>query len=219
MNERACRFCGAYLNTSFVDLGMSPLANRYLQEAQLSQMEPFYPLHAYVCERCLLVQIENCESPEVLFGDYSYFSSFSDTWLEHAKTFAEFAERRFGLNRRTQVIEVASNDGYLLQYFIQKGIPALGIEPAANVAEIAIRKGIPTTVEFFGKQSARRLCAKGKLGDLIIGNNVLAHAPGLNDFVEGLRILLKPNGVITLEFPHLMRLIHWLPETEMLVCY
>jgi SAM-dependent methyltransferase len=186
---------------------MSPLANMYITPAQLNQMEPFYPLHVYVCERCFLVQLEEFASPEHIFRDYAYFASYSDTWLRHAQLYVEMAIERFGLDAHSQVVEIASNDGYLLQYFIAKGIPVLGIEPAANVAETAIQKGIPTRVEFFGTNTARRLGAEGLQADLIVGNNVLAHVPNLNDFVRGLKLLLQPNGVITLEFPHLLCLM------------
>jgi len=186
---------------------MSPLANSYLEPTQLNQMEPFYPLHVYVCEHCFLVQLEEFASPEHIFSDYAYFSSYSDTWLQHARSYAEMVVARFKLDRRSQVVEIASNDGYLLQYFVEKGIPVLGIEPAANVAEAAIKKGIPTLRKFFGQKTADELVAEGIQADLLIGNNVLAHVPALNDFVEGLKILLKPQGVITMEFPHLMRLM------------
>jgi 2-polyprenyl-3-methyl-5-hydroxy-6-metoxy-1,4-benzoquinol methylase len=202
-----CRFCGARLRHTFVDLGMSPLANTYVTSAQLNHMEPFYPLHVYVCERCFLVQLEEFASPEHIFSDYAYFASYSDTWLRHAQRYVEMAIERFGLDTHSHVVEIASNDGYLLQYFVAKGIPALGIEPAANVAETAIQKGIPTRVEFFGEDMAQCLVAEGLQADLVVGNNVLAHVPKLNDFVRGLKILLKPHGVITLEFPHLLCLM------------
>jgi SAM-dependent methyltransferase len=202
-----CRFCGASLQHTFVDLGMSPLANSYLTPAQLNQMEPFFPLHVYVCEHCFLVQLEEFASPEHIFSEYAYFASYSETWLHHARTFVEMALARFGLDASHQVVEIASNDGYLLQYFVAKGIPVLGIEPAANVAEVAIHKGIPTRVEFFGEDLAHRMVAEGRQADLVVGNNVLAHVPKLNDFVRGLKVLLKPHGVITLEFRHLLRLI------------
>jgi SAM-dependent methyltransferase len=207
MRTGCCRFCGASLRHTFVDLGMSPLANTYVTLAQLNQMEPFYPLHVYVCERCFLVQLEEFASPEHIFSDYAYFASYSDTWLRHARLYVEMAIARFSLNAHSQVVEIASNDGYLLQYFIAKGVPVLGIEPAANVAETAIQKGIPTRVEFFGADVAQRLRAEGLQADLIVGNNVLAHVPKLNDFVRGLNILLQPHGVITLEFPHLLCLM------------
>lgn len=203
----ACRFCGSIRSRSFVDLGMQPIANAYLKRAALQGMEPFYPLRVYICERCLLVQLKEFEPPERLFGDYAYFSSYSDTWLEHARAYADMAVRRFGLDGQSQVIEIGSNDGYLLQYFVAGGIRALGIEPAANVAAFAIDKGIPTLVRFFGEQAAHRLAAEGKKANLLIGNNVLAHVPNLNDFVRGMKSLLRSDGVITMEFPHLMRLM------------
>jgi len=195
------------MSNTFLDLGMSPLANAYLKPEQLNCMEPFYPLHVYVCKECLLVQLEEFSSPQSIFGDYAYFSSYSDSWLEHARLYVEMVIDRFHLNQRNQVVEIASNDGYLLQYFVKHGIPVLGVEPAANVAEAAIRKGISTCVKFFGEKTARELRNEGKQADLLIGNNVLAHVPNLNDFVSGLKILLSPQGVITMEFPHLMRLV------------
>ncbi len=203
----SCRNCGETLSHTFVDLGMSPLANSYLKAAQLNQMEPFYPLHVRLCLACFLVQLESVAKPEEIFSDYAYFSSYSDSWLEHAKSYTDAVARRFGLNKENWVVEIASNDGYLLQYFVANGIPVLGIEPARNVAEEAIRRGIPTEVRFFGENTARDLINGGKRADLIVGNNVLAHVPDLNDFVSGLKILLAPAGVITLEFPHLMRLM------------
>jgi SAM-dependent methyltransferase len=202
-----CRFCGASLRHTFVDLGMSPLANAYLTSAQLSQMEPFYPLHVHVCERCFLVQLEGFASPEHIFSDYAYFASYSDSWLRHAQLYVEMAIARLGLGRHSLVVEIASNDGYLLQYFAAKEVPVLGIEPAANVAETALQRGLPTRVEFFGKELARRLVAEGSQADLVVGNNVLAHVPKLNDFVCGLKLLLKPHGAITMEFPHLLCLM------------
>jgi len=186
---------------------MSPLANTYLTAAQLNQMEPFYPLRAYVCEGCLLVQLEEFESPDHIFSDYAYFSSYSEAWLRHARAYTDLVTERFGLNADTRVVELASNDGYLLQYFVQKGMPVLGIEPAANVAQAAIEKGIPTLVRFFGLQAGRDLAADGRQADLLLGNNVLAHVPDVNDFVSGMKLLLKPHGVITMEFPHLLRLM------------
>jgi 2-polyprenyl-3-methyl-5-hydroxy-6-metoxy-1,4-benzoquinol methylase len=201
-----CRFCNAEVKRLFVSLGFSPLANSYLTEEQLNKMEPFYPLDVYVCENCLLVQLAEFESPENIFSDYAYFSSYSDTWLKHAKDYANQMADRFGFNAQSLVIEIASNDGYLLQYFLERGIPVLGIEPAANVAEVAKQKGIPTETVFFGKETAQRLASEGKYADLLVGNNVLAHVPNLNDFVAGLKIILKPRGIITMEFPHLMKL-------------
>jgi SAM-dependent methyltransferase len=202
-----CRFCGAALQHTFVDLGMSPLCESYLSLDQLNQMEPFYPLHVYVCEACFLVQLEEYVSPEHIFTEYAYFSSYADTWLQHARNYTDLMVERFGLNEHSQVVEVASNDGYLLQYFVEKNIPVLGVEPARNVAQVAIDKGVPTLIEFFGAECARRLAAEGKRADLLLGNNVLAQVPDLNDFVAGLKILLKPQGVITIEFPHLMCLV------------
>ena len=186
---------------------MSPLSNAYLGPDQVHCMEPFYPLHAWVCGSCFLVQLEEFESPERIFSDYAYFSSYSDSWLEHARRYAEMMTVRFAYGPSSFVAEIASNDGYLLQYFRQRGIHVLGIEPAVNVAAEAERKGIPTLVKFFGTDTASELVASGKKADLLIGNNVLAHVPRLNDFVEGMRIFLAPGGVITMEFPHLLRLM------------
>lgn len=207
MNSLTCRFCETPLQHSFLDLGVSPLSNSYLRPEQLQQMEPFYPLHAYVCEACYLVQLPVFESPENIFSDYAYFSSYSESWLKHAKTYTDRMIERFGFSSHSQVIEIASNDGYLLQYFKEGGIPVLGIEPAENVAKAAQDKGIPTISKFFGTQTAGELVTEGKYADLLLGNNVLAHVPDINDFVKGLKIILKPNGVITIEFPHLMRLM------------
>ena len=204
----ACRFCRTPLIQSFCDLGMSPLSNANLRLEQLNDMEPFYPLHAYVCQACLLVQLDTFEPPQHLFDDnYAYFSSYSDSWLAHAKTYAEDMTTRFKLGLESQVVEIASNDGYLLQFFVQKNIPALGVEPAGNVANAAREKGVDTLEKFFGVATANQLREDGKAADLLLGNNVLAHVPDLNDFVAGLKILLKPNGVITMEFPHLLRLM------------
>ncbi|HEY6770495.1 MAG TPA: class I SAM-dependent methyltransferase [Candidatus Sulfotelmatobacter sp.] len=203
-----CRFCGAALENTFVDLGMSPLCESYLAASDLNRGETFYPLHVYVCGKCFLVQLEQYESAEAIFSDYAYFSSFSDSWLRHAKTYCDKMMSRFHLGSSSFVVEVASNDGYLLQYFVEQKIPVLGIEPAANVARVAVeQKKVPTLVRFFGAQLARELVAKGQSADLVLGNNVLAQVPDLNDFVEGLQILLKPAGVLTLEFPHLSRLM------------
>ena len=201
-----CRFCAAPLNAVFADLGMSPLANSYLTPEQANGMEPFYPLRALVCERCLLVQLEEFETPERIFGEYAYFSSYSTTWLEHSRRYVEAMVDRFDLDESSRVVEVASNDGYLLQFFHQRQIPVLGIEPAANVATVALQKGIPTLVDFFGAETATSLAAESK-ADLLIGNNVLAHVPDLNDFVSGMQILLADGGQLTMEFPHLMRLV------------
>jgi 2-polyprenyl-3-methyl-5-hydroxy-6-metoxy-1,4-benzoquinol methylase len=202
-----CRFCGTALTRSFADLGVTPPSNAYLRETDLDKPETFYPLHARVCENCFLVQLEEFASPAEIFTDYAYFSSFATSWLRHAEDYAAMAMARFGLGPDSRVIEVASNDGYLLQFFARRGIPVLGIEPAANVARQAQAKGVPTLVRFFGRATARKLAQEGGRADLLIGNNVLAHVPNLNDFVAALRIALKPDGVVTMEFPHLMRLI------------
>ncbi|MEI9986557.1 MAG: class I SAM-dependent methyltransferase [Aliidongia sp.] len=202
-----CRFCAAPLSESFADLGMSPLSNAFVPAERASAMEKFYPLHAYVCSACRLVQLGEFESPEEIFGDYLYFSSYSDSWLRHAEAYVQAMIARFGFGPKSQVVELASNDGYLLQYFQRAGVPVLGIEPAANVAAAAIAQGIPTEVAFFGRATAQRLRAAGRAADLITANNVLAHVPDLNDFVAGMKTLLAPGGVITVEFPHLDRLI------------
>jgi hypothetical protein len=186
---------------------MSPLCESFLLAEHLNQMEPFYPLHVQVCENCFLVQLEAYVTPEHIFSDYAYFSSFSDTWLAHAKGYTDLMVARFAIGTQSLVVELASNDGYLLQYFLEKKVPVLGIEPAANVAEVAIKKGVPTAVKFFGRGFAGELAASGKKADLLLGNNVLAQVPDLNDFVAGMKILLSPTGVITMEFPHLQRLL------------
>jgi SAM-dependent methyltransferase len=205
--QTPCRFCGAPVEAVFADLGMSPLANSYLPPEGANAMEPFYPLRALVCGKCFLVQLEEFETPEQIFSDYAYFSSYSSSWLEHSKSYSELMIERFGLDGSSHVVEIASNDGYLLQYFHERRISVLGIEPAANVAKVALQKGIPTLVEFFGVQTATSLAGESA-ADLLLGNNVLAHVPDLNDFVAGMKILLKPGGVITMEFPHLMSLIN-----------
>jgi len=202
-----CRFCSSPLQHTLVDLGMSPLCESYLTAEQLNQMEPFYPLHVYVCQSCFLAQLEEYVSPEAIFGEYAYFSSYADSWLQHAKDYTDLMVERFGINAGNYVVELASNDGYLLQYFVQKGIPVLGVEPAANVARAAIEKGVPTIVKFFGERLALEMAEEGKQADLLVGNNVLAQVPDLNDFVKGMKILLKPRGIITMEFPHLMKLM------------
>jgi SAM-dependent methyltransferase len=202
-----CRFCHTPLEHTFADLGMSPLANSYVPMEKANRMEPFYPLHAYVCTGCWLVQLQMYETGEHIFSDYAYFSSFSDSWLAHAKAYTEKMRERFGLGAASLVVEIASNDGYLLQYFKAAGVPVLGVEPAANCAEVAVAKGIPSVVKFFGEKTARELVAEGRQADLLLGNNVLAHVPDLNDFVKGMKIALKPGGVITMEFPHLQRLV------------
>ncbi len=207
MTSAICRFCSGPLRASFADLGMSPPSNSYLEAAQLNRMERFYPPHAWVCEKCFLVQLEQFETPEQIFSDYAYFSSFSDSWLAHAKAYTRAVTARFGLSASSFVVEIASNDGYLLQYFVEQKIPVLGIEPAANVAAAAEKKGVPTLVKFFGTRSAAELASAGRKADLILGNNVLAHVPDLNDFVGGMRLLLKPGGVVTMEFPHLLKLM------------
>ena len=202
-----CRFCATPLSETFVDLGMSPPCQTHITPEQLNMMERFYPLHAFVCGKCYLVQLGEFVSPEEIFSEYAYFSSYSDSWLKHVSDYADLMTERFGLGAESQVVELASNDGYLLQYFVKKGIPVLGVEPAANVAKVAVEKGIPSVVRFFGRETARDLAAEGKQADLLLGNNVLAHVPDLNDFVAGMKILLKPGGVITMEFPHLVRLV------------
>ncbi len=202
-----CRFCGAPLSHLFVDLGASPLANSYLEPADLARAEPFFPLAVYVCGECLLVQLPEAERPEAIFSDYAYFSSYSESWLRHAEAYAAAMIERFGFGSGHQVVEIASNDGYLLRWFKERGVPVLGVEPAGNVAAAAEAAGIPTRVQFFGKATACELVAEGVRADLLVGNNVLAHVPGLNDFVAGLKILLGPSGVLTMEFPHLLRLM------------
>jgi 2-polyprenyl-3-methyl-5-hydroxy-6-metoxy-1,4-benzoquinol methylase len=203
----ACRFCGAPLTQTLADLGSTPLSNSYLRAADLERMEPTYPLHARVCGSCFLVQLESFESPQHIFSDYAYFSSYSDSWLKHAREYAGMAAKRFGLNAGSRVIEIASNDGYLLRWFKDMGIPVLGIEPAANVARVAEENGIPSRVLFFGRETARGLVANGESADLTAANNVLAHVPEINDFVAGFAIVLKPEGVSTFEFPHLLQLM------------
>lgn len=205
--SKHCRFCGAALERTFIDLGMSPLCETYPSVGDLNRGEVYYPLHVYVCGQCYLVQLEEYESAENIFSDYAYFSSYSDSWLKHADNYCAQMVSRFGLNERSFAVEVASNDGYLLQHFVSRGVPVLGIEPAANVAKVAVEKNIPTLVRFFGTQVANELAGEGRCADLVLGNNVLAQVPDLNDFVEGLKIMLKPEGVLTLEFPHLLRLI------------
>jgi C-methyltransferase C-terminal domain/Putative zinc binding domain/Methyltransferase domain len=202
-----CIFCATPLTQTFVDLGMSPLCESYVSRAQLNQMEAFYPLHVRVCSQCFLVQLEEYVSPEHIFTEYAYFSSYSDTWLAHAKDYVDMIVARFNLGSGSLAIELGSNDGYLLQNFVKKGIPAQGVEPAANVARVAVDKGVPTMVAFFGRKTAQKIVDDGKKADLVIGNNVLAQVPDVNDFVAGIQILLKSQGVATLEFPHLARLM------------
>jgi SAM-dependent methyltransferase len=201
-----CQGCGAPLTQTFLDLGSTPLANSFVAPGQ-ADPDPVYPLHARVCEQCLLVQVEAVVTPAEIFGDYAYFSSYSDTWLAHCQAYARMATERFGLSPASKVVELASNDGYLLKNFVAAGIPCLGIEPAANVAAVARAKGIPTEIAFFGERTAGRLLAAGHQADLLVANNVLAHVPDINDFVAGIRVLLRPDGVFTAEFPHLLNLI------------
>jgi SAM-dependent methyltransferase len=207
MHSPNCRFCKAPMHRTFVDLGMSPLCESYINSEQLNQVEAFYPLHVRVCDNCLLVQLEAYVSAEHIFSEYAYFSSYAVTWLQHSKAYTDLVIERFNLNAQSFVVELASNDGYLLQYFVEKNIPVLGIEPAANVAKVAIEKGIPTLIEFFGRECARKLVFAGKQADLIAANNVIAHVPDLNDFVAGMKILLQPQGIVTVEIPHLMCLV------------
>jgi SAM-dependent methyltransferase len=205
--KKPCRFCSAELGRTFVDLGMSPLCQTCPAPEELNRGEVYYPLKVYVCEQCFLVQLEEFESPENIFSEYAYFSSYSDSWLKHAQNYCNSMIAKLDLTRDSFVVEVASNDGYLLQYMLKRDIPVLGIEPAANVAKVAVEKGIPTLTKFFSLRLAEELVAQGCRADLVLGNNVLAQVPDLNDFVEGLKTLLKPTGILTLEFPHLQRLI------------
>lgn len=204
-----CRFCRASLTRTFVDLGMSPLCQTHIAPHQLNLGESFYPLHVFVCEHCFLVQLDEYVTPDEIFSEYAYFSSYSDSWINHARVYAEHMQSSYGIDDESVVMEIASNDGYLLQHFVEAGIAVLGIEPAANVAEAAVAKGIPTTVCFFGKGTAREIVAMHGKADLLVGNNVLAHVPDLNDFVSGMKVLLKPDGIITMEFPHLLRLMEF----------
>jgi SAM-dependent methyltransferase len=206
-SEPRCRICRGTLEHTFVDLGLSPLCESFVTPAQLDHMEPFYPLHAFVCSGCFLVQLQQYVSADHIFSEYAYFSSFSTSWVEHARRYCHMIKERLQLGPDSLVVELASNDGYLLQHFLPLGVPVLGIEPAANVAEAARERGVPTLVEFFGTALADKLVAEGKRANLIAGNNVLAQVPDLNDFVAGMKRLLAPEGVITLEFPHLERLI------------
>lgn len=207
MSTPECRFCRHELTHEFVDLGMSPLCQTHITPEQLNSMEPFYPLRAYVCEQCLLVQLEEFVAPADIFSEYAYFSSYSDSWVEHARRYCEAMCDRFHIGRASNVIEIASNDGYLLQHFNAKGVPVLGIEPAENVARAAIARGVRTISLFFGRETAARIKHEFGPPDLLLGNNVLAHVPDINDFVAGMALLLKPDGVITMEFPHLMQLM------------
>src|SRR6516162_7667532 len=203
-NDTNCRFCGGSL-AEFVDLGMSPLCESYLARDQLNSMEPFYPLAARVCRDCLLVQLQEYVAPEHIFSEYAYFSAYSDAWLDHARRYVEAMTERLGLARESRVIELGSNDGYLLQFFVERGIPVLGIDPAANVARAAEARGVRTLVKFFGVETARELAEEGIQADLVLGNNVLAQVENLNSFVEGIHLILKPTGTCTIEFPHLLK--------------
>ncbi len=203
----ACRFCGASEWTTFVDLGMSPLCNTHVERRNLGAMEPFFPLHARVCHSCFLVQLDEFVAPAEIFGEYAYFSSYADTWVDHARRYADSMRERLALDRSSLVIEIASNDGYLLQHFVSARVPVLGIEPAANVAAAARARGVRTDVSFHGSANAARIAAEYGRADLVLGNNVLAHVPNLNDFVAGMKVLMKPDGVFTMEFPHLERLM------------
>jgi cyclopropane fatty-acyl-phospholipid synthase-like methyltransferase len=207
VKARTCRFCAAPLTKTFVDLGMSPLCESFVPAHAINHMEPFYPLHAFLCERCFLVQLDEYVTPDNIFTEYAYFSSYSDSWVEHARRYVEQIAARLALGPESRVFEIASNDGYLLQHFVRKNIPVLGIEPAANVAKVAVAKGVPTVVRFFGVETATDLTRNPGGADLIVGNNVLAHVPDINDFVGGMQVLLKPTGTITMEFPHLVRLM------------
>ena len=207
-SESKCRFCNNILEHSVIDLGMSPLCQKHIKPEHANEMEKFYPLHAFICEHCWLMQLEQFATPDEIFADdYAYFSSYSQSWLEHVRKYADQMTSRFTLNAKSLIVEIASNDGYLLQWFVQKGIPVLGIEPAANVAAAAEEKGVRTEIEFFGKSSAIQLAKKYGKADLLLGNNVLAHVPDINDFVSGMKEMLGTEGVITMEFPHLQRLI------------
>lgn len=203
-----CRFCSTPLRHTFVDLGMTPIANAYIKLEDADKMEPFYPLHVYVCSKCFLVQLPSSIAREIIFNDqYAYFSSYSESWLLHCKKYVEIMIKRFNYNKKSFVLELASNDGYLLQFFKELHIPVLGIEPTANTAKVALKKGIPTLIKFFGTKTANELMKKRKKVDLIVANNVLAHVPDLNNFVAGMKILLSKDGIITVEFPHLFNLI------------
>lgn len=210
MSNIACRFCNTSLKHIFADLGTSPISNEYISQDDLLKMEPFYSLCAYVCEECFLVQLPEIETTKDIFDEnYAYFSSYSDSWLKHANEYVQMMINRFDMDNNSFVVELASNDGYLLQYFKEKNVKVLGIEPCKNVADAAEEKGITSIVEFFGVQLAQQLANENKQADLIVGNNVLAHVPDINDFVGGMKILLKERGIITIEFPHLMRLIEF----------
>jgi len=203
-----CRFCGNQLQYSVINLGMSPLCQKHVKPENANDMEKFYPLHAFICDKCWLMQLEEFATPDEIFADeYAYFSSYSESWLQHAKKYSDLMVERFAFNDKNLVVEIASNDGYLLQWFVEKGIPVLGIEPASNCAEVAVKKGVRTEVKFFGKKTALEAASKYGKANLLLGNNVLAHVPDINDFVSGMKALLAPGGVITMEFPHLLQLI------------
>ena len=203
-----CRFCKTTLQQEFINLENAPASNSFLTKEQLNEPEVFYPLRVFVCDKCFLVQVDEYKKSDAIFNqDYVYFSSYSTSWLAHSKAYVEMMIEKFGLNPGMQAVEIASNDGYLLQYFKQRGIPVLGIEPTAGTAAVAREKGIESWTEFFGVALAKRMVAEGRQADVLLGNNVLAHVPDLNDFVRGLQIALKPHGVITMEFPHLMQLV------------
>jgi len=208
LKTSTCRFCGTPLTKTFVNLGTSPASNSYLRTADLQRSEMHHPLHAYVCGSCFLVQLEEFESPEQIFSDYAYFSSYSESWLRHAATYCASMSSRFGLDRNSHVIEVASNDGYLLKNFVRQGVRVLGVEPAGNVAKAAIEAGVPTMTSFFSRETARRIVGDGVKADLLVANNVMAHVPNLNDFIGGFKIVLAPEGVVTVEFPHLLNLMN-----------
>jgi hypothetical protein len=201
-----CRFCGAALRDAVLDLGMSPLCESFLPASHLDRMEPFYPLKVWVCQSCLLVQLSQYVKVEEIFSEYAYFSSYSSAWLKHAEEYVGMITKRLSLGKESLVVELASNDGYLLQYFVKAGIPCLGVEPAANVARAAEERGVKTQVAFFNEETARRMSAAGKMADLVLGNNVLAQVPDINTFVGGIPLVLKPKGTVTFEFPHLMQL-------------
>lgn len=203
-----CRFCNEPLHNKFVELANSPLSNAFLTEQQLNEAEVYYPLTIYACPKCHLVQIDEYKkATEIFNSEYVYFSSYSTSWVAHAKRYVESMIEKFGYDKNSLVVEIASNDGYLLQHFTSLGVPVLGVEPTKNTAQVAISKGIPTVTEYFTTDFAKQLVAEGKRADLVLGNNVLAHVPNINDFVEGLKTILKPQGVVSMEFPHLLQLV------------